>query len=607
MKSLFLFIIVNFCFAIIHAQPANDLCEDATIIPNIVSDAAFVCESGSTQGALPEDITNSCQIGDFPTVWFKVTTDGIAELLNVQVSSDNMISPTISIFQQNIDCSDITQIPLTPGHFQCVVGSNGEAEAFGTAVGANQDYYIAVSSLNESGGTFQICVNTISSASNCVTSRDIEITSRSSGGPLEGPFFPGETVGVCMNVNSYTAANNGCQWFQGLLPVFGNGWDPSSFDGNGQPLNATVNGNAIGQQGNGLYGTSTWDWFQDVDYHYDRFNFQIGDFDGNGTLDMCNLLFDPDCPNTGGLMGGCCNPCWGAPLGTILPGGWFAYGINGACPDPGPPVRVDWGDGNTCGGGMGPWAFCFELTIRSFPECSEDPSTSNISLGFFTFSDGQTGAWTGNASICELDQSVKISLPMACCEITGEDEVILDTIVSGQSINYTIDEPGVEYWVWSVNPGPVEGAMPGSGGPGTVIIDTLTYSGPSNHTVYYSFLGYVGACAVFQRSVSVVVIGIEDLDSDGITDSLDNCVAISNSDQADEDTDGIGDVCDFGTENGVGIGTTTPAASLQVTGKSIFIDNNSGGLLLRSPDNSCWIIRIDNNGNLTNTKVPCPE
>jgi len=607
MKRLFSFIILNLCFAIIYAQPYNDLCEDATIIPNIVSDGAFVCISGSTQGALPEEISNGCQIGDFPTVWYKVTTDGLATLLNVQVSSVDIIIPTISIFRQNTDCSDIIPIQVTQSNFGCVVGSNGEAEAFGTDIETDQVYYIAVSSLNSSGGIFDICANTISSASNCVTSRNIQITSRSSGGSLEGPFFPGETIGVCMNVNSYNAGNNGCQWFQGLIPVFGNGWDPSSFDGNGQPLNANINGNGIGVAGNGLYSSATWDWFTDVDYHFDHFNYQLGDFDGNGTIDMCNLLFDPDCPNTGGLMGGCCNPCWGAPLGTILPGGWFAYGNNGSCPTPGPPIRVDWGDGNTCGGGMGPWAFCFELTIRSFPDCSEDPSTSNVSLGFFSFSDGQTGAWTGGASICAFDQPVKISLPMTCCEILGEDEVMLDTIVSGQSINFTIDEPGIEYWIWSVNPGPVEGAMPGSGGPETVIIDTLIYTGPNYHTVYYSFLGYNGSCTVFQRSVSVVVIGIEDLDSDGITDSLDNCVAISNSDQADEDIDGIGDACDFGTENGVGIGTTAPATSLQVTGKSIFIDNNSGGLLMRSPDNSCWIVRIDNNGNLTQIKVPCPE
>ena len=271
------------------------------------------------------------------------------------------------------------------------------------------------------------------SASLCVVDRDIEIVSRSSGGPLEGPFFPGETVSICMNVNSYTAAVNGCQWFQGLIPVFGNGWDPSSFDGNGQPLNATVNGNAMGVAGNGLYGASTWDWFTNVDYHYDNTFYQIGDFDGNGTVEMCNILYDPDCPNTGGIMGGCCDPCWGAPLGDILPGGWFAYGINGSCRTPGPPVRVDWGDGNTCGGGMGPWAFCFDLNVGHIRNVLTDPSTQNLMLGFFTTADGETGAWTGNASICALDQPAFVTLPMCCSELM-EAEDMLDPICSQSTI-----------------------------------------------------------------------------------------------------------------------------------------------------------------------------
>ena len=67
-----------------------------------------------------------------------------------------------------------------------------------------------------------------------------------------------------MNVNSYTAVNNGCQWFQGIVPSFGNGWDPSSFDSLGQPDNATVNNLNIGEAGNGVYGPATWDWFNNV-------------------------------------------------------------------------------------------------------------------------------------------------------------------------------------------------------------------------------------------------------------------------------------------------------------------------------------------------------
>ncbi len=483
----------------------NDICAEATPIPDVMSDMAFVCIDGCNLFADPELFNNSCGVGNFPTVWFQVQTDGAATLMNIQVNSDDFDAPTISLFWQTTDCDALTPVPLTTSNLPCVVGSNGEAEAFGSDVGASSIYYIAVSSLNNVGGDFSICVNTISSASNCVTSRDIEITGRSSNGPLEGPFFPGETVSICMNVDSYTAANNGCQWFQGLIPVFGNGWDPSSFDGNGQPLNATVNGNPIPQAGNGLYGSAQWDWFTDVDYHHDHVFYQLGDFDGNGTIDMCNILYDPDCPNTGGLMGGCCNPCWGAPLGTILPGGWFAYGINGSCNIPGPPIRVDWGDGNTCGGGMGPWAFCFDLNVREYPDCLEDVSTMTLSLGFFTTADGETGAWTGSASVCNLDQPAFVTLPMCCSELM-EGFDMLDPICSGQQMVYSIDEPDVDYWEWTVDAGIVTGATPGSGGPGTTIINTLTNGGSDPETVTYTFLGFAGgACPVFQKEVTIDV------------------------------------------------------------------------------------------------------
>lgn len=502
----FVFQLLLLCLALnSNGQIPNDWCQNAAVIAPVISDNPFTCVFGENAGALPETIDNSCGIESFPTVWYQVQTDAVAELMNIQVSSLSFDSPTISLFQQITDCGDMIPIPMTTRNLDCVFGSNGVAEAFGTIVGANQIYYIAVSSFYSAGGFFDICVNTISSAANCVTSRDIEITHRSAGGPLTGPFFPGETVGVCMNVNSYTASNNGCQWFQGLVPVFGNGWDPSSFDANGQPLNTTMNGNLIGASGNGLYGLATWDWFNDVDYHYDHLNYQLGDFDANGTIDMCNLLFDPDCPNTGGLLGGCCNPCWGTPLGTVLPGGWFAYGINGSCPNPGPPIRLDWGDGNTCGGGMGPWAFCFDLKIRNYPDCQGSSSSSDLKLGFVTMADGETGAWTGNASICALDQPASVNLPL-CCNGLSQVSESANPICSNQTFEYTLSDPNVDYWEWTVQSSVVMGAKNGKGFVQEEIKDTLINPGNTLETVIYTIVGYGGGpCQVLIKELSVDV------------------------------------------------------------------------------------------------------
>ena len=488
----------------------NDICETAIPIDNVQPEVGFVCVDGCTIGASPEVFNNQCHVGFYPTVWYRVLPLN-GSLMNIHVSSDDMDSPTITFFQMLSDCNDLIQIPLTNANLPCVVGQNGVAEAIGTDIGSNVNYFIAVSSLDNQGGTFSLCVSTVSISSLCVTDRELKIVARSAGGDLNGPFYPGEVVSVCMNVNSYTAAGNGCQWFQGLVPVFGNGWDPVSFDPNGQPLNATVNGNPMGIPQNGLYMEATWDWFADVDYHYRNNFMQVGDMDGNGTLDMCNTAYENDCPDLGGLDEACCGPCWGAPLGTILPPGWFAYGINGSCATPGPPVRVDWGDGNTCGGGMGPWQFCFDLMVRSYPDCTTDETTSDLSLGFFTFSDGETGSWTGSISVCALDQPVKVRYAMQCNQVTDLGMEDGGVLCAGNVFEYSIDEPDVEDWTWSIFPSWAIPHSPKAGANGFTIADTLIHLLSEPVDVTYFFTGQLQGSAntVIKQVRFTIIPGIE--------------------------------------------------------------------------------------------------
>ncbi len=452
--TLFILPVLLFGNSVFVQDPctSNDDCVNAIEIPNVVSGSPFVCLQGCNLFASPESMDNSCQIGIFPTVWYKFTVDSLADVLNIFVSSAEFDQPVISLFSSNQGCDSLVPIEFTSGNLSCAIGSNGEVSALGTPAQANRTYYVAVSSFNSIGGNFEICVNTIDKASNCVLDRNITVVARSHAGPLEGPFDPKETISICMNVNQYTAAGNGCQWFQGIVPVFGNGWDPTSFDTLGQPLNATLNGLEIGLPGNGLYGTSTWDWFMDVDYHYDNADLQVADLDGNGRVDICNSKYDPMCPNLGGIHGGCCGPCWGSPVGSLLPPGWFSYGINGTCPNPGPPIRVDWGDGNTCGDGMGPWQFCFDLVTRDVPDCMSDSTKRDLSLGFFTFADGEIGSWIGSASVCAKDHPVKLSLQAKCGKIVNGGNEPLPPLCTGDTLRYKIEEPGVDKWEWNISP-----------------------------------------------------------------------------------------------------------------------------------------------------------
>ncbi|MBN1597445.1 MAG: hypothetical protein JW894_04080 [Bacteroidales bacterium] len=56
----------------------------------------------------------------------------------------------------------------------------------------------------------------------------------------------------------------------------------------------------------------------------------------------------------------------------------------------------------------------------------------------------------------------------------------------------------------------------------------------------------------------------------------------------------------------VGIGTTDPAAKLQVNDGDVYVETIGSGVILKSPDGNCWKITVNNSGALTTTPVTCP-
>jgi hypothetical protein len=65
---------------------------------------------------------------------------------------------------------------------------------------------------------------------------------------------------------------------------------------------------------------------------------------------------------------------------------------------------VDWGDGNTCNGITGPWQFCFTLRVNESIDTITNPE---LSVGFFTFADGEVGTWFDGMSSCKNDMPVR--------------------------------------------------------------------------------------------------------------------------------------------------------------------------------------------------------
>lgn len=475
----------------------------------------FVCVDGCNEFADPEPGLTGCLGQLDPVVWYSFTTDQTANILNMTITSTDMDAPSVQLFlSQNGTCNPLTLVGLTQSNFGCMVGSNGQLIANSTSVGASTTYYIAIGGVNTFGGEFTLCISTLEASASCVTSSAIQVTSRSFGGSLQGPFFPGETLGICMRVNVFTVSTGAqnCQWFQGIVPVFGNGWDPGSFDGLGQPNNATLNGNTFPAPN--VHNGGQFNWWPQVMYHHPHCFYNVGDFDGNGTLDICNGLYDIDCTGPGlpGGGPGCNGPCWNSSgpddpgCGSLLPPGWFTAGVDGTCGGLIGWPAVDWGDGNTCNGPTGPWHFCFDLTIRPYPDCDQDATTRDLSLGFVSFADGEVGSWTGGPSVCGQDEPLFISLPGCCTDLTFLSDTH-DPICSPGVFVWELDHPNATFWTWTVSaPSSIVGESGGQGPSGTVVINNLTNTGTTTEIVTYTFLGFDGGqCPSVIWDVDIIV------------------------------------------------------------------------------------------------------
>ncbi len=99
-----------------------------------------------------------------------------------------------------------------------------------------------------------------------------------------------------------------------------------------------------------------------------------------------------------------------------------------------------------------------------------------------------------------------------------------------------------------------------------------------------------GVNRVFSESITPP----DDADGDGVIDASDNCVDLSNPDQADYDGDGIGDVCD------------TPEGKV-ILEEGIFYQTDAEGILLKGRNDNCYLIYVNTSGNLVTEQRPCPE
>ena len=57
----------------------------------------------------------------------------------------------------------------------------------------------------------------------------------------------------------------------------------------------------------------------------------------------------------------------------------------------------------------------------------------------------------------------------------------------------------------------------------------------------------------------------------------------------------------------LGVGESNPRTKLHVTNGDIYIDDITSGIIMKSPNNTCWRVTIDNTGAMISTPlISCP-
>ena len=291
-----------------------------------------------------------------------MTTGASSATMDIALTSAALSNPYFTVFTTP-DCNTYTSI-------NCTQGAAGSASA-NVPVSINTTYLIAISDQAGATGNFDLCITVNNDNSACNTTNSLTVSATSMGSPLTGPFQPGEIVTFCYSITNFQQIN--CNYLQGIVPTFGDCWDPVSMNAQGQPLSIPtplVTAGTIQPCPPGppcpwdaCAGTpaGTWSWFPAGAVTYNA----IG-----GSL----------------------------PDNSPMPAGWYflsSYNpLTGACT--GDPTDPDnsYGDSdfNSCASNTLDWSVCFQLQARGIIACTNGQTDCSVKVN--TYADGEIGVWT---------------------------------------------------------------------------------------------------------------------------------------------------------------------------------------------------------------------
>ena len=372
------------------------------------------------------------------TVWFEITVPAGTSTLDIDLSSATMNDPYYAIFA-TLDCINFTL-------YDCFVGGAGSA-INSSNVPAGTTLLIAVSDWNGALGDFTLCITPQLDQSACNIDNTLVNTANSMGSPIGGPYLPGETVSFCYSINVFD--QQGCNWLQGIVPTFGDCWDPVSFDAQGQPVSITT---PLVAAGSFYSPDGAWNWWPAGSVTY-------------------NNLGNPAHPN-----------------GSDVGAGWYFSEDGVIDPD------NSWGDGNgmgmtgNCEGALSglSWQVCFDLIATT--NCA---TNIDCSVAFESFGDGEIGNWTQAG--CVADEPTVLAGGILCC-LLSVDAGLPSSLCVGSSINLNgsyANENGATTVVWTSVPA---GAVADLSDP-TILNPVYTPSGTG--VVTFTLTATDQMCAMF--------------------------------------------------------------------------------------------------------------
>ena len=376
----------EFCIGSIPSAEcaSNDFCEQAILINNLTTNDTEVCLQGCNRFAFGADFENSCVSEYEETVWYKIIPDTTEGFLSLSYSSASLNSLNVTLFEGL--CYDLN-------YRSCLQLTNNDPSQVLNYKLQDSVYYLAISDPTNAGGDFELCVSSIIIPNSCVANATIEAIQTSMGSPLNGPYLPDEVVEFRYAINEYRVSQlseiNNCAWLQGIVPIYGNGWDPNSFTPTGEPEMVSQ---PIAQY------RGAWDWFDSISFNFETALFTVGNFDNDPELELCSF-WEAGCSNAG------------IQAGTILPPGWFAVDTaQGSSPN------RTFGDGAHCDTVYNGWEVTFQLKARSFNNLIQDSSQLDCSVKMYTLSDGHTGAWIGPEDLCKDDRPAILQATLKNCQ-----------------------------------------------------------------------------------------------------------------------------------------------------------------------------------------------